>query len=85
MRRWEVIMKRIGVECRFAIDGTIDIRRIYLDGHWLSVGQGRQWVDQTGRHVLIMLPDDQPREIKLRPDTMTWELLAIGGRDVKMV
>lgn len=78
-------MKRIGVECRFAVDGTVDVRRIYMDGDWLPVGQGRQWVDQTGRHVLIMLPDDQSREIRLRPDTMTWEIIPNRGRDVKMV
>jgi hypothetical protein len=78
-------MKQIGVECRFAVDGTIDVRRIYLDEQWIAVGQGRQWVERDGRHVLIMLPENQPREIRLRPDTMTWELRPIGGRDVHVV
>jgi hypothetical protein len=78
-------MKQIGVECRFAVDGTIDVQRIYLDKNWLPVGQGRQWVDRDGRHVLIMLPGDQPRQIRLRPDTLTWELRPIGSPDVQVV
>ncbi|MFZ0546571.1 MAG: hypothetical protein WAM60_14085 [Candidatus Promineifilaceae bacterium] len=78
-------MKQVGVDCRFAIDGTIDVQRIYLDKQWIPVGQGRQWVDQGGRHVLIMLPENQPREICLRPDTMTWELRPIGGQTIHVV
>ena len=78
-------MKQIGVDCRFAIDGTIDVQRIYLDDKWIPVGQGRQWVDRDGRHVLIMLPENQPREIRLRPDTMNWEIRPIGGQNVQVV
>jgi hypothetical protein len=71
--------KQIGVDCQFEADGGLRVRRIDLDGRWLAVGQGRQWVDQLGRHVLIMLPDDEVREILLQPDTMTWWLLPRGG------
>lgn len=66
---------RIGVECKFTIDGHLFVTRVFLDGQWISVDQGRQWVDQSGRHVLLMLPDKKVREIRLRSDTMTWELL----------
>ncbi|MCI0577557.1 MAG: hypothetical protein L0331_15325 [Chloroflexi bacterium] len=78
-------MKQIGVECRFAADGTLEVQRIYLDGRWLAVEQGRQWVDQLGRHVLVMLPGNQPRELLLRPDTMTWVLRPVGGRETRVV
>ncbi len=78
-------MKQIGVDCRFAVDGTIDVQRIYLDNKWLSVGQGRQWVDRNGRHVLIMLPNNQPRQIRLRPDTMTWELHSLTSQNIQTV
>ena len=65
----------IGVECKFLVDGTLTVSHVDLEGHWTAVEQGRQWVDQLGRHVLLMLPGQIVREIRLRPDTMTWELL----------
>ena len=65
----------IGVECKFLIDGSLIVNRIELEGRWTAVEQGRQWVDQMGRHALLMLPGQMIREIRLRPDTMTWELL----------
>jgi hypothetical protein len=34
----------------------------------------RQWVDGYGRHLLIMLPNNQTRELLLRADTLTWEM-----------
>ena len=71
--------KRIGVDCQFEANGTIRVRRIFLDGRWLPVSQGRQWSDQLGRHVLVMLPEGPAQEIRLRPDTMTWELRPAGG------
>jgi hypothetical protein len=76
---------QVGVECTFLVDGRIRVRRIEVEGRWQPVGQGRQWVDHLGRHVLIMLPGDQAHEIRLRPDTLTWELLPLGhstGRTV---
>ena len=65
----------IGVECKFSADGNLMVSRVDLEGRWTAVEQGRQWVDQLGRHVLLMLPGRIIREIRLRPDTMTWELL----------
>ncbi len=73
------MQKQIGVECRFAVDGTVDVGRIYLDGSWQPVGQGRQWVDGNGRHVLVLLQEDEPREILLLPKSMTWVLLPVGS------
>lgn len=78
-------METIGVDCVFLADGRLQVQRVMLDGRWLPVEQGRQWVDQLGRHALVMLPGGQAREIVLRPDTMTWELRPVSGRTVHAV
>jgi hypothetical protein len=65
----------ISVDCLFEPDGQVRVRRIGFDGHWQSVGQGRQWLDENGRHVLIMLPNQQTAELRLRPDSLSWELI----------
>ncbi len=67
-------MQHVGVECRFNSDGSVQVKKVLLNGRWQSVGQGRQWLDENGRHVLIMLPDDQVRELLL-PGTLRWQLL----------
>lgn len=67
-------MTQIGVDCSFTPSGTIRVKRVQLNGQWQMVEQGRQWVDQNGRHVLIMLANQQAREIILRPDTLVWEM-----------
>ncbi|WP_420642110.1 hypothetical protein [Candidatus Leptofilum sp.] len=72
-------MKQVGVECRFGEDGIVKVKKILLDGRWQSVGQGRQWVDENGRHVLIMLPGDEVKELILQPSTLSWVLVQVGG------
>jgi hypothetical protein len=57
----------------------VRVRRVEVEGSWWSVEQGRQWVDEYGRHVLIMLPNNQVREIILRADSMTWEMVTVSG------
>jgi hypothetical protein len=71
-------MEPVGVDCVFREDGRIDVRRVAIDGRWLAVEQGRQWVDQLGRHVLVMLPGNEVREIVLRPETITWVIRPAG-------
>ena len=71
-------MKEISVDCTFRTDGSVRVRRVEIEGSWWSVGQGRQWVDGNGRHVLIMLPNNQIREIILRADSMTWEMVTVS-------
>jgi hypothetical protein len=81
-----MVDEQIGVDCIFEADGSLQVRRVHVAGRWMAIGQGRQGVDQRGRHVLIMLPGDQVREILLRPDTMTWALLPdTGGRQARLV
>lgn len=67
-------MQPIGVECVFAKEGDVRVRRVQMNGTWIAVGQGRQWVDDYGRHVLIMMPNNQVRELILRPDKLVWRL-----------
>lgn len=68
-------MKSIGVECRFAEDGRVQVKKVQLNGRWLPVGQGRQWLDENGRHVLIMLPGEDVRELVLQSQTFSWGLV----------
>lgn len=68
----------IGVECEFAKDGRCRIKRIQIDKNWVAVGQGRQWVDRQGRHVLVQAPGQPVQEILLKPDTLTW--VWVNGR-----
>jgi len=72
-------MKTVGVDCRFAEDGAVQVRKVLWNGRWQSVGQGRQWLDENGRHVLIMLPAEEVRELILQPGTLQWGLVEIGG------
>ena len=78
-------MKRIGVDCRFYEDGSIQVVQIAGDQAWFTVEQGRQWVDKLGRHVLIMFADGTVKEICLRPDTMTWHILDAESRGTRLV
>ncbi|GJM42065.1 MAG: hypothetical protein DHS20C20_23470 [Ardenticatenaceae bacterium] len=72
-------MKQVGVECRFGEDGKVKVKKVMLNGRWQPVGQGRQWVDENGRHVLIMLPNDEVRELVMQPTTFSWYLVEIGA------
>jgi len=74
----------IGVEATFAKDGRCRIRRIQIDDNWVSVEQGRQWVDRQGRHVLVRRLGQSVQEILLSSETMTWQLVN-GRSDIQMV
>lgn len=76
--------EQIGVDCQFSASGRIRVRRIQRDKKWIPVGQGRQWVDQLGRHVLVMTPHDQVLELVQQPDTMRWVIWPRNSRP-KMV
>lgn len=69
-------MERIGVDCRFDASGRVRVRRIRLGEQWHSVAQGRQWQDESGRHVLIMLPGERIEELLLSAADLTWRLVA---------
>ncbi|MCA9984083.1 MAG: hypothetical protein KDE09_03730 [Anaerolineales bacterium] len=64
-------MEKVAVECTFSPEG-VRVHRIRPDDQWLPVEQGRQWEDESGRHVLIMVPGQQAQELLLRRGTLTW-------------
>ena len=68
----------VEVDCRFDEDGRVHVRRVRLGRPWQAVEQGRQWVDDDGRHVLVLLAGGV-RELVLRADTLTWELRELPG------
>jgi hypothetical protein len=69
---------KVGVECTFLADSSVQVQRIEMDGRWHPVGQGRQWLDKDGRHILVMLPDDRIYKLTLRCDILTWEIRPIA-------
>lgn len=68
-------MQQVGVDCSFSLDGSVRVKKVLLNGRWQTVGQGRQWADENGRHVLIMFPGNDVRELVLQPGTLRWQLL----------
>lgn len=75
-------MERIGVDCRFDANGRVRVRRIQLGEEWRSVAQGRQWQDESGRHVLVMLPEERIEELLLSAADLTWRLVTRPRRTV---
>jgi hypothetical protein len=73
------MMQPVSVDGIFWADGTLRVRRIRLDQEWVSVGQGRQWTDDDGHHVLIMLYGEEVREMLLAPGALVWQLKAKGS------
>jgi hypothetical protein len=68
-------MEPIGVECRFDASGRVRVRRVQRGERWYGIAQGRQWQDENGRHVLVMLPGDQIAELLLSAADLTWRLV----------
>ena len=61
------------VEARFDEDGTVYPRRFTINESWLNVSDvGRQWTDDAGRHVLVMVAGRQTYELVLRRQSLTW-------------
>jgi len=75
-------MTPIGVDCVISSDGSVQVRRVQVGQKWQVVEQGRQWEDAAGRHVLIMWAGGEVREILLRAETLTWEVIPPSGGKV---
>lgn len=64
------------VEALFEVDGTVRPRRFQWGGSWLSVSDvGRQWADEAGRHVLVMVTGRQVFELLLERQSLTWRVV----------
>ncbi len=73
-------MEAVAVQCVFALNGEVRVQQIEHNGRWLSVGQGRQWEDEAGRHVLALLPAGEVVELVLQRASLTWAMRASGAR-----
>ena len=61
------------VDARFDADGAVRVRRFTWKGTHLDVSDvGRQWVDEDGRHVLVMVGGRRTFELDLRRDSLIW-------------
>lgn len=61
------------VVASFELDGAVRPRRFIWDQGWLDVSDvGRQWTDNEGRHVLVMVGGQQTFELLLRRASLTW-------------
>ena len=67
-------MEEVGIECRFDADGAVHVRRIDRRDRWESVEQGRQWVDELGRHVLVMIEGGDVQRLTLDRESLLWRL-----------
>lgn len=78
-------MEPVAVDCQFNEDGTLRVRRIRRHDTWIAISQGRQWQDDDGRHVLIMLDNLNVRELILSARTLRWELAPAQPSDRAVV
>ncbi len=79
-------MTDIAVDGVFLEDGSVRLRRLRKDGKkWQPVEQGRQWHDDDGRHVLVMIGGSDVYEIVLSADTLTWQLKPVQGPGATVV
>lgn len=78
-------MEPVAVDCQFSEDGTLRVRRIRRQNAWIPISQGRQWQDDQGRHVLIMLDNLTVRELILNGQSLIWELAPAQPSDRAVV
>lgn len=70
-----------GVDCRFETDGSLTIHKISLNGRWRKVEQGRQWRDDDGHHLLVMI-GGQVFTLTLHAHTLQWDLAGRTGHSI---
>lgn len=72
-------MKNVAVNCHFEATGRVRISYVLDDGRRLPVEQGRQWRDDAGLHVLVMLAGAGAHRLSLRRDSLLWQLQPAGA------
>ena len=69
------------VEVTFDRDGKPSIRYFTLLGKRVSVtGVGRTWIDDEGKHVLVMGPSNETYELLLRRSDLAWRVVGVPAR-----
>ena len=75
----------VDVDCTFAANGQVRVRRLRRGDRWEPVEQGRQWFDEAGRHVLVMLPNGTVSELILSLPDLQWHLTERPGGNLQIV
>lgn len=69
------------VNVRFAEDGTPQVISFTWERQRLTVtAGGRTWLDDAGRHVLVMVPGDRVFELLLRRSDLMWCVVGVSSR-----
>lgn len=73
-------MEEIDVTARFERMGEITpLRFTWRQVDYQVTSVGRSWVDETGRHILVMTPGDKVVELIFQADQGRWYLRQPGG------
>jgi hypothetical protein len=73
-------------EVSFAEDGRPHPLNFAWEGRRLRVtAVGRTWLDEAGRHVLVMVGGDRVFELLLRRSDLTWRVVGVAERPSSLV
>jgi hypothetical protein len=74
------------VEVRFAKDGRPHPLSFAWEGERIPVtAVGRTWLDEAGRHVLVMVGGDRVFELLLRRSDLAWRVVGVSERPSRLV
>lgn len=66
-------MQPVEVTARFDARGELAPLQVVQAGRaWRVESIGRRWEDETGRHILVMLPGARVVELVYRPAELRW-------------
>ncbi len=72
-------MEQIEVTVRFNSEGKITPLNFTWNGQEFVVeSTGRQWTDDEGQHILVMLPGGRVYELLFTPSDRLWYLKRVG-------
>lgn len=68
-------MEPVEVIARFDLDGMITpVRFSWRQVEYPVVSIGRRWDDESGQHILVMVPGDRVFELIYQPSSGMWQL-----------
>ena len=74
----KIVDQSTSVRAYFKEDKSVHPQRFTWEGRWLSVSDiGRQWVDDAGRHVLVMVAGQRTFELLLTRQNLTWRVVRV--------
>jgi hypothetical protein len=73
-------MDPVEVSAKFSIDGKITPYNFtWQEVNYQVASVGRSWKDDSGMHILVMVPGDRVFELIFIPDQASWVLHSLGG------